>query len=112
MLILSGDHIYKMDYMKMIHYHRTVEADVTIAAIETPFEIGDSKMRLSASVGVAITEERCTRPDEVLRDADAALFQAKLQGPGRYAMFDRAMRHQITPSTAERRLRAALACST
>ena len=31
---------------------------------------------------VAITEERCTRPDEVLRDADAALHQAKQIGPG------------------------------
>ncbi|MGZ4703338.1 MAG: putative bifunctional diguanylate cyclase/phosphodiesterase [Acidimicrobiales bacterium] len=79
-----------------------------LKAIEMPFEIGDSKVRISASVGVAITEERCTRPDEVLRDADAALFQAKLQGAGRYAMFDRAMRDQITPSTAERRLRLAL----
>ena len=48
------------------------------------------------------------RPDEVLRDADAALHQAKLAGRGRYAMFDRAMRDQITPSTAERRLRRAL----
>jgi len=79
-----------------------------LRAIEMPFEIGATKMRISASVGMAITEERCTRPDEVLRDADAALFQAKLQGPGRYAMFDRAMRDQITPSTAERRLRLAL----
>ena len=79
-----------------------------LRAIETPFDVGESKVRLSGSVGVAITEERCTRPDEVLRDADAALFQAKVLGSGRYAMFDRAMRDQITPSTAERRLRLAL----
>jgi diguanylate cyclase (GGDEF)-like protein len=79
-----------------------------LKAIETPFEIDDSLVHLSASIGMAITEERCTRPDEVLRDADAALFRAKLQGPGRYALFDRAMRDQITPSTAERRLRIAL----
>ena len=80
-----------------------------LAFIETPFEVGDTQVRLSADIGVAITEERCTRPDEVLRDADAALHQAKQVGPGaRYAMFDRAMRDQITPSTAERRLRRAL----
>ncbi len=35
-LILSGDHIYKMDYMKMLNFHREMEAGLTIAAIETP----------------------------------------------------------------------------
>jgi len=35
-LILSGDHIYKMDYMKMVDFHRGSGADLTIAAIETP----------------------------------------------------------------------------
>ncbi|MCX5759091.1 MAG: sugar phosphate nucleotidyltransferase, partial [Candidatus Hydrogenedentes bacterium] len=35
-LILSGDHIYKMDYMKMLQFHRGSSADLTIAAIETP----------------------------------------------------------------------------
>jgi diguanylate cyclase (GGDEF)-like protein len=79
-----------------------------LAFIETPFEVGDTQVRVSADIGVAITEERCTRPDEVLRDADAALHQAKQAGPGGYALFDRAMRDQITPSTAERRLRHAL----
>ncbi len=79
-----------------------------LAFIETPFDVGDTKVRLSADIGVAITEERCTRPDEVLRDADAALHQAKQAGAGHYTLFDRAMGDQITPSTAERRLRLAL----
>ncbi|HSV97927.1 MAG TPA: glucose-1-phosphate adenylyltransferase [Spirochaetota bacterium] len=35
-LILSGDHVYKMDYRKMIRYHVERDADMTIAAIETP----------------------------------------------------------------------------
>ncbi len=35
-LILSGDHIYKMDYMKMLRFHRQAGADLTIAAIEVP----------------------------------------------------------------------------
>ncbi len=37
-LILSGDHIYKMDYNKMIDFHVQNDADMTIAAIETPRE--------------------------------------------------------------------------
>jgi len=39
-LILSADHIYKMDYQKMVRAHREKEADVTIAAIEVPLEEG------------------------------------------------------------------------
>jgi glucose-1-phosphate adenylyltransferase len=33
-LILSGDHIYKMNYMEMISYHRERRADLTVAVIE------------------------------------------------------------------------------
>ena len=37
-LILSGDHIYKMDYSKMIGYHKSKGAAVTIAVIPVPWE--------------------------------------------------------------------------
>lgn len=37
-LILSGDHIYKMDYEVMLEYHKVNHADVTIAAMPVPME--------------------------------------------------------------------------
>ena len=37
-LILSGDHIYKMDYQDMLSWHQRSQADVTIATIQTPPE--------------------------------------------------------------------------
>ena len=37
-LVLSGDHIYKMDYNKMIRQHKKAGADVTIAVIEVPWD--------------------------------------------------------------------------
>ena len=37
-LILSGDHIYKMDYHEMLSWHRRKRADITIATIQTPPE--------------------------------------------------------------------------
>lgn len=37
-LILSGDHIYKMDYSKMLAYHKSQGADCTIAVIDVPIE--------------------------------------------------------------------------
>ena len=79
-----------------------------VQAVEQPFEIGPDRLRLSACVGVAVAEAHCRRPDDVLRDADAAMYQAKAMGAGRFALFDRSMRDQITPSTIDRRLRNAL----
>jgi glucose-1-phosphate adenylyltransferase len=37
-VVLSGDHIYKMDYSKMIAFHKEKQADCTIAVIEVPME--------------------------------------------------------------------------
>lgn len=36
-LILSGDHIYKMNYYRMLNFHKQNKADVTIAVFEVPF---------------------------------------------------------------------------
>ncbi|ANU14935.1 glucose-1-phosphate adenylyltransferase [Planococcus halocryophilus] len=37
-LILSGDHIYKMDYEVLVDYHKEHDADVTISVLEVPWE--------------------------------------------------------------------------
>ncbi len=49
-LILSGDHIYKMDYEIMLDYHKANNADVTIAAMPVPIEE-------ASRFGVVITDE-------------------------------------------------------
>lgn len=83
-------------------------AERLIQDLQAPFGVGQDRVRVSVSVGVALSEERCETPDEVVRDADAALYQAKAGGTGTYALYDRSMRERLTPSTAERRLRLAL----
>lgn len=50
-LILSGDHIYKMDYSKMLAYHREHEADATIAVLPVP-------MKEASRFGIMNTDER------------------------------------------------------
>ncbi len=49
-LILSGDHIYKMDYEVMLDYHKANKADLTIAAMPVPIEE-------ASRFGVVITDE-------------------------------------------------------
>ncbi|MDH4066020.1 MAG: glucose-1-phosphate adenylyltransferase [Acidobacteriota bacterium] len=39
-VVLAGDHVYKMDYLKMVHFHQERDATVTLAAIEVPVEEG------------------------------------------------------------------------
>ena len=82
--------------------HRVIEI------IEQPFTIGDDTMRISASVGVALAEHRGVKPEDVLRDADVAMYQAKAQGSGHVTIFDRSMTGTLTPATAEEQIRDAL----
>lgn len=49
-LILSGDHIYKMDYELMLDYHKANNADVTIAAMPVPIEE-------ASRFGILVTDE-------------------------------------------------------
>lgn len=49
-LILSGDHIYKMDYKIMLDYHKANNADITIAAMPVPMEE-------ASRFGVVVTDE-------------------------------------------------------
>src|SRR5687768_15399337 len=35
-IVLSGDHVYKMDYARMLRFHLDTDADVTLASIEVP----------------------------------------------------------------------------
>jgi len=39
-VVLAGDHVYKMDYQKMLRFHQDTAADVTLAAIEVPIADG------------------------------------------------------------------------
>jgi glucose-1-phosphate adenylyltransferase len=39
-VVLAGDHVYKMDYLKMLRFHQDKDATVTLAAIEVPIEDG------------------------------------------------------------------------
>lgn len=50
LLVLSGDHIYKMNYSKMLDYHKENKADATIAVIEVP-------MREASRFGIMNADE-------------------------------------------------------
>jgi diguanylate cyclase (GGDEF)-like protein/PAS domain S-box-containing protein len=53
------------------------------------------KIFMSASMGIVFSATGYTRPEDVLRDADTAMYRAKENGRARFEIFDSAMRDQI-----------------
>jgi EAL domain-containing protein (putative c-di-GMP-specific phosphodiesterase class I) len=66
-----------------------------ISFIAKPFRIENKDMYSGASIGIAFIESGYQTTDEVLRDSDAAMYQAKSLGRGRYVVFDKTMRKQL-----------------
>ncbi len=56
--------------------------------IALPFEIEKNVMRVSASIGIAVSEGQYSRPEEILRDADLAMYRAKESGKNRFEIFN------------------------
>lgn len=59
-----------------------------IAAMRQPFELGAIVHRASASIGVVVFDGRSATPDEILKRADIAMYEAKSSGRDNLAIFD------------------------
>ena len=58
-----------------------------------PFHIGGQELYASCSIGIALSSTGYAKPEDILRDADTAMYRAKAGGRARHALFDTAM-HQ------------------
>jgi diguanylate cyclase (GGDEF)-like protein/PAS domain S-box-containing protein len=56
-----------------------------------PFKIGNHEIFASASIGIALSHIHYKKTEDVLRDADTAMYYAKSLGKARYALFDQSM---------------------
>ena len=63
-------------------------AERVMGALREPFGLGGRRLFVGASIGVALGEAGRDRPEDLLRKADTALYQAKGEGKARYALFD------------------------
>lgn len=66
-----------------------------IASVSKPFILEGKEMFSGASIGIAHLDSSYTTADELMRDADAAMYQAKKLGRGRYVNFDMSMREKL-----------------
>ncbi len=74
-------------------------ADRVHEGMRARFQIGDQSIQSSASIGIAIGSSRYARVEDVLRDADLAMYRAKAQGRARTALFE----HEISESGSKAR---------
>ena len=74
-----------------------------------PYHLGNYDLFNSASIGIVQGHPRYELADELIRDADIAMYQAKTNGKGCYAVFDEAMHTQVKGQlTLENDLRRAI----
>jgi diguanylate cyclase (GGDEF)-like protein/PAS domain S-box-containing protein len=74
-----------------------------------PFTIGTHEIFTTVSIGIAISTSGYARPEDVLRDADIAMYRAKERGKARHEVFDAAMHERaVELLTFETDLRRAI----
>jgi diguanylate cyclase (GGDEF)-like protein len=70
-------------------------ADRMISALAAPFTVDGTRVLIHASIGVVIATPDRTSADELLRDADIAMYRAKARGKGTWELFEPSMQEQV-----------------
>ena len=72
----------------------SIVAERVQESLSAPFVVDGRELYASASIGIAlVTPDRA--PEDVVRDADVAMYRAKAQGGARHAVFDQAMHERV-----------------
>jgi len=66
-------------------------ASHVVESIAAPYDIGDHQLVIGVSVGISLAPEDGKNPDELLKNADLALYRAKADGRGTYRFFEAGM---------------------
>jgi diguanylate cyclase (GGDEF)-like protein/PAS domain S-box-containing protein len=80
-------------------------------ALQSPIDREGNKIVISASIGVVVSDPGYDKPEDILRDADIAMYRAKIQGRACHVVFKPSMRkHAILRMVLENDLRQILEC--
>ena len=87
---------------------RTI-AERLLEALAEPYRLGSHVLQSGASIGIVVADHALRSAEDVLRDADTAMYEAKRGGRGRCVFFDRSMHERVVQALAmENDLRRAL----
>jgi diguanylate cyclase (GGDEF)-like protein/PAS domain S-box-containing protein len=70
-------------------------AERMMKALASPFKLGGKEVFTSVSIGIALGSSTYQQPEDILRDADTAMYRAKSLGKARYEVFDADMRASV-----------------
>jgi diguanylate cyclase (GGDEF)-like protein/PAS domain S-box-containing protein len=77
----------------------TALASKFLSVLTAPYQLGDNELHVSASIGISLFTDQTARPDELLAQADLALYRAKEEGRDQYrfhsAELDREMLERV-----------------
>jgi diguanylate cyclase (GGDEF)-like protein/PAS domain S-box-containing protein len=73
----------------------TAIADRIHESLKDPVRLGEHEVVTSASIGIAASSRKYERPEQILRDADLAMYRAKTRGKSRHEVFDGDMHHHV-----------------
>ncbi|HUP31218.1 MAG TPA: diguanylate cyclase, partial [Usitatibacter sp.] len=77
--------------------------------LQKPFQLGDMEVTVSASIGITFSTNGYLTAEQIVRDADIAMYKAKSKGKGQYALFDSSLhQHVASQLKLENELRRAL----
>ena len=76
--------------------HAVTLAERLQLVLGEPLQIGGTEITTSASIGITFSTFGYTLPEEVLRDADIAMYRAKAAGKARHALFDAGLHEQVS----------------
>jgi glucose-1-phosphate adenylyltransferase len=101
-LVLAGDHVYKMDYSKMLAEHVRGGADLTVACIEVPIANARSfgVMSVDSDMRVTAFTEKPERPREIPGRRDAALASMGIYAFDASFLYEALMRDADDPCSS------------
>jgi diguanylate cyclase (GGDEF)-like protein len=73
----------------------TCVAERIMQSLRSPFTVWSKEFQIAASIGIAISDGSTQKPEDLIRDADLAMYRAKIDALGGYAVFERSMRAQL-----------------
>ncbi len=70
-------------------------ADRILSAMRLPFHVAQTELMTSASIGITFSALGYANSEDVLRDADTAMYKAKARGKARYELFDASLHTEV-----------------
>jgi diguanylate cyclase (GGDEF)-like protein len=86
---LGGDEFAVLVENIITAHDLEIVADCILRELERPFDVCGHNVQVGASIGVAMAGPEHTSSDQLLEDADSAMYRAKRAGRGRFEVFDK-----------------------